>query len=318
MPCFMKIAAIARATILQGRAQSTIVACMLAIAFLGATGFAQQPQKNAKPRAGHKRPVVPVAAAVPAPIETPPPPPPPPPPTPEQMPPGVPQVSWDGKQLSISSDNSTLADILTAIRRLTGADIDIPGGASAQRVAARLGPGPAREILSSLLSGTDFNYVIQAAAENPLGIQSVVVTLRNKGGVLAGNKAAIVASMQRPDTSRAIESSNSRAPEKSASSVDLSPTADKSSAEAGSGAEAHTASATVPPSLADSKATNGEPQPAASEPLPVQADLTTPSVPSEPDPNRPKTIEDKIQDMQGLFEQRRQMIEQSRKPQTTN
>lgn len=314
MQFLIKIAAVTRAILLK-RARPGIIAFVLAILCLSTTGLAQQIQKGTK-RTAYKKPIVPAATPVPAPVEAPPPPP-LPPPTPEQMPPGIPQVSWDGEQLAISSDNSTLADILTAVRRLTGADIDIPSGASAQRVAARLGPGPAREILSSLLSGTDFNYVIQAADQNPLGIQSIFLTPRSKGGGLAGSKAAIVASMQRPDTSRPIESNNLGASEKPAPSLDLPPTADKSSVESGSGVEAHTGSATVPPSSADPKATNGEPQPAASE-LSVQADLTSPSATSEPDPNRPKTIEEKIQDMQGLFEQRRQMIEQSRKPQTTN
>lgn len=309
-----KTVAVARA-ILCRRPQPGIAAFVLVLSCLSLTGFAQKTQKSAKPPAHGTR--IPAAAAVPAPVEAPPPPP-LPPPTPEQMPPGVPQVSWDGEQLSISSDNSTLADILTAVRRLTGADIDIPAGASGQRVAARLGPGPAREILASLLSGTDFNYVIQAADENPLGIQSVVLTPRNKGGVLAGSKSAVVAAMQHPDMTNPVQSSNPRNSDKSESPLEASSTADKVSAEAPSNPEARTAPATAPPTPADAKAASAEPQAASAEPLPVQADLTPPPTPAEPDANRPKTIEDKIQDMQSLFEQRRQMVEQSRKPQSTN
>jgi hypothetical protein len=96
------------------------------------------------------------------------------------MPPKVPQVYWDGKQLTINSDNSTLADILTAIRNLTGAELDIPTTASRERFAARLGPGPAREVLSTLLSWSDFDYVIQASDANPAGVHSVLLAPRGK------------------------------------------------------------------------------------------------------------------------------------------
>ena len=100
--------------------------------------------------------------------------------TPEQLPPRAPQVLWDGKQLSITSENSTLADILAAVRGRTHAVIDIPPGASAERVVAQLGPAPAREVLSSLLSGSNFNYVILASDTDEDAIQSVLLTPRGK------------------------------------------------------------------------------------------------------------------------------------------
>src|ERR1700688_4308281 len=120
---------------------------------------------------GHESPVI-VQEATP--------PPPSPPLTPGQMPPKVPQVLWDGKQLTINSKNSTLGDILAAIRRLTGADLEIPAKGSSERIAARLGPGPAREIISTLLSWTDFDYVIHASDTDAAGIRSVLLTPRGK------------------------------------------------------------------------------------------------------------------------------------------
>jgi hypothetical protein len=84
----------------------------------------------------------------------------------------VPQVSWDGSQLTITADNSTLADILVAIRTRTGAEIDVSANASRERIAARLGPGPTREIIATLLSWTDFDYIIQASDNDPAGIHT--------------------------------------------------------------------------------------------------------------------------------------------------
>jgi hypothetical protein len=289
--------------------------CALII-FFAVTGVGQQTPKRGRIGVPQKRAAVAKAVPAPAPVEIPQPP--PPPLTPEQMPPNAPQVSWDGEKLTISSDNSTLADILAAVRRLTGAEIDVPQGASSERVAARLGPGPAREVLASLLSGTDFNYVIQAADENPLGVQSIFLTPRSKVGAAAGSRSAMLVATQRPESTHPLESSNLRGSEKPEPSTDEASIPDKTSPELAANAEAHTASAALPSTAPDSKAASGEPQSSTSDALPVQADLAQPPTSSEPDPNRPKMLNEKIQDMQSLFEQRRQMIEQARKPQSPN
>ena len=157
------------------------VACTLSMT----SAAAQTAQKHAVPSSSGKKRHHMIArkAATPPPelpAALPDPPPPPPPLTPAQMPPQPPQVTWDGKELTITSDNSTLGDILIAIRRLTGADLDIPTKGSNERIAARLGPGPAREIISTLLSWTDFDYVIQASETDDAGIRSVLLTPRGK------------------------------------------------------------------------------------------------------------------------------------------
>jgi hypothetical protein len=119
--------------------------------------------------------------------------------TPEQLPPRAPTVAWDGKQLSITSENSTLADILAAVRGRTQASIDIPPGASAERVAAQLGPGPAREVLTSLLSGSNFNYIILASDADEDAIQSVLLTPRGKvDDAATGAVVAAATGVRRP------------------------------------------------------------------------------------------------------------------------
>jgi hypothetical protein len=52
-----------------------------------------------------------------------------------------------------------LSDILQKIRNQTGADVDIPPQAE-ERVVTHLGPGPARDVVRSLLSGSRFNYIL--------------------------------------------------------------------------------------------------------------------------------------------------------------
>ena len=53
-----------------------------------------------------------------------------------------------------------------------------------------LGPGPARQILASLLSDSNFDYLIQASDADPEKIQSVLLMPREKKGTEAAARAA--------------------------------------------------------------------------------------------------------------------------------
>ena len=118
---------------------------------------------------------MPAAAAAPEPTPT------LPTPTPEQLLPLAPEVVWDGKQLSINAENCTLYAILAAVRSQLGLSIDVPASASSERVAVRLGPAPARAVLTALLEGSNYDYIIQESESNKDEIQSMVLTLRGKG-----------------------------------------------------------------------------------------------------------------------------------------
>ena len=99
----------------------------------------------------------------------------PPPPTLEQQPPAPPQVTFRDGQLSITSTNATLAQVLRSVQMQTGATIDVPPGAGNERVVATLGPGKPQSVLSSLLNGSKFNYVILGVADNPGAVQKVIL-----------------------------------------------------------------------------------------------------------------------------------------------
>src|SRR5581483_6042116 len=120
-------------------------AAALLLVGLTVSAFAQRPATK-----GHRtsKVVPPPSVQLPVAMPTVPP---PPVPTPEEMPPAAPDVAWDGQSLTISTDNSTLGAVLDAVRAKTGADIDVPSSAAGQRLAAHLGPGSARDVLSALL-----------------------------------------------------------------------------------------------------------------------------------------------------------------------
>jgi hypothetical protein len=89
----------------------------------------------------------------------------------------APQVSYQNGMLTIVAPNSTLGDILRGVRKNTAADIDIPSNAS-ERVATRLGPGPAREVVAELLNGSHFNYVLLGSPENASVLVRVVLVAK--------------------------------------------------------------------------------------------------------------------------------------------
>src|SRR5437868_2756457 len=158
---------------------SRIFALFLALALTASPGWlagqTQRPRAVTRRTAAHARKVDPPPQPDPVPQ------PPPPPPTPEQMPPQPPQVSYLNGQLTIISQNSTMADILAAVRNRTGAAIDVPAGSGMERVAGRMGPGPAREVLAQLLNGSRFDYVMIASPNNPRGVERVILTQRTGG-----------------------------------------------------------------------------------------------------------------------------------------
>jgi outer membrane biosynthesis protein TonB len=135
-------------------------------------------QSSAQQSAAPKRPAK--AAKKPVPEPPPPPAPPPPPPTLEQMPALPPQVRYDRGRLTIVAENSTLADILRAVRTQTGAVVEVPPNAS-ERVVTHLGPGPARDVLAALLNGTHFNYVMLGSPAHPDSVERLILTSKSGG-----------------------------------------------------------------------------------------------------------------------------------------
>lgn len=88
-----------------------------------------------------------------------------------------PRVTYEHGQLTIVAPNSTLGDILRAVRKQTGAEIDVPD--AKERVVTNLGPGPAQEVMSELLNGSRFNFVLLGSPDDPQALTRVVLVPRS-------------------------------------------------------------------------------------------------------------------------------------------
>jgi hypothetical protein len=112
------------------------------------------------------------AAAVPQP--------PAPPPTPEQGPSSPPEVSFQNGELTIVARNSTMGDVLTAVKQKTGAAVEMPA-VSSERVVGRFGPGAPRDVLAQLLNGSHYDYVLLGSPADPGALKKVLLMARASG-----------------------------------------------------------------------------------------------------------------------------------------
>jgi hypothetical protein len=141
----------------------------------GSTANAQKPVPKKKKVAKQEQPAPPPLPA-----------PPPPPPTLEQLPAVPPKVSFRNGMLTIVAENSTLSDILHAVRAQTGAAVEVPSNAT-ERVVTHLGPGVPRDILAALLNGSHFNYVMLGSPTDANKVDRVILTSKAGGPSDAGS-----------------------------------------------------------------------------------------------------------------------------------
>jgi len=108
--------------------------------------------------------------------------------TPEKQAPAPPRITFQNGLLTLESTNSRLGDVLNGVR--TKANIQFEGLDSApERVAIKLGPAPADEVLASLLQGSRFDYVILGHPEDPHSVERVLLTA--KTGSPVGSQAPV-------------------------------------------------------------------------------------------------------------------------------
>lgn len=149
----------------------------------------------------------------------------------DSMAPVPPQVSYQNSQLTIVAPNSTLGDILRAVRKQTGAEIEIPP--ATERVVTHLGPGPAREVIAELLNGSRFNYVLLGSPADNSVLTRVVLVAKSSQDNAAANSPAIA---EQPQAGIGPHTGNpgARLPEQDANAAndDTDDAADQAAAEA--------------------------------------------------------------------------------------
>ena len=206
---------------------------------------------------------------------------------PAQAAPAPQAISYVDGKLRIDALDSTMADVLAKVAALTGVKIEIPAEASKDRMPiVKLGPGPARQILASLLSDSNFDYVIQASDADPDIIQSVLLLPREKKGAGTMNGTDAEARPPRSQFAMAEVPGSPVAPSPESAAVDASP--------------ANPPPAPAPPEQA---------APLARPLLEQQSNATRPGALAPPPVIDQQNINQQLQQM---YQQRMQMVQQDR------
>src|ERR1700733_140492 len=92
-------------------------------------------------------------------------------------------VTFRNGMLTIRSTSASLSEILYAVHQRTGADITLSAGAEQEKVAADIGPAPAPDVLTRLLNGSKFNYMIVCSANDPRVLDKVILSPKAVGAV---------------------------------------------------------------------------------------------------------------------------------------
>jgi hypothetical protein len=249
-------------------------------------------------------------AAVPAP--------PPPPPRPAEMPPKPAKVTCNGDMLTISADNSTLDSILAQVRGCTGAKIDVPEGASKVRSYEQLGPGPVRQVLDDLLSGTQYNYVIQSSDQNPAKVETVLLTMRTSEGPGGANSNSNAVSTDLPMTAGRRAWSHMQKFDKPDPNSESEQNAQAAAEAAFNGGDSNSPAPAEPADANAAQASAPASDAAAAPVANPAAPAATPAASLNPNADPKSAFQDRINSMQQMFDQRRQMIEKQNTPTTPN
>src|SRR5438309_4951499 len=94
-----------------------------------------------------------------------------PPPAPKKV-----EITFQDGRLRLVSNKASLAEVLNEIRTQLNADIVIPAGAEQEVVAVALGPSTPRDVISKLLDGSRYNFIIVGTDADANQVERVVLS----------------------------------------------------------------------------------------------------------------------------------------------
>jgi hypothetical protein len=97
-----------------------------------------------------------------------------PPPAPKKV-----EISFQDGRLRLVSNKASLAEVLNEIRAQLNADIVVPAGAEQEVVAVALGPSTPRDVISKLLDGSRYNFIIVGTDADANQVERVVLSPKN-------------------------------------------------------------------------------------------------------------------------------------------
>jgi len=95
-----------------------------------------------------------------------------------KVPASAPRISYQNNELTVVAENASLGEVLNGIRAATGMKIEGSSG-SADRVTAKIGPAPVRDVLLSLLEGSRFDFAMLGSETDPQRVERLLLSARS-------------------------------------------------------------------------------------------------------------------------------------------
>jgi type II secretory pathway component GspD/PulD (secretin) len=108
-------------------------------------------------------------------------------------------VDFRNGQLSIVADDAELGKVLHQIGEKTGASVEVAPEVTGERVIAHLGPGPAAEIVSTLLSSPRIDFILMGS-EDQGSIKRLIVSRKASFGKEVQQLAPAAPSTSEPES----------------------------------------------------------------------------------------------------------------------
>jgi hypothetical protein len=86
------------------------------------------------------------------------------------------EITFQDGRLRLVSNKASLAEVLNEIRAQLNADIVVPAGAEQEMVAVALGPSTPRDVISKLLDGSRYNFIIVGTDADANQVERVVLS----------------------------------------------------------------------------------------------------------------------------------------------
>jgi hypothetical protein len=87
-------------------------------------------------------------------------------------------VRYKDGELTIDANNETMAEVLELIAKKTGAVIDVPEGTGLEHIFEHAGPGKPNDVLTQLLNGSHYNFIIVNSPLNPSEPAQVLLSVQ--------------------------------------------------------------------------------------------------------------------------------------------
>ena len=121
-----------------------------------------------------------------------------------QVPAGKSEVTYVNGQLTIKAHNAPLIEVVRTVCSRIGAELDAKSEPR-EAVLGSLGPGPAKEVLASLLNDSHVNYAMGGAPDDPNALMSVMIFSESKDS--GGRKQVAEQSAPQDESNQPQESS---------------------------------------------------------------------------------------------------------------